>query len=41
MWTDEARLAEVAAGLLDGRELDEVTVFAAGDLAIARAAEAA
>jgi ornithine cyclodeaminase/alanine dehydrogenase-like protein (mu-crystallin family) len=31
-------LGELAAGLVDGRQLDEITVFVAGDIAIALAA---
>ena len=39
---DEPRgLPTLAAGLVDGRKLDEITVFVAGDAAIARAALAA
>jgi hypothetical protein len=30
IWHDDAALAQVAAGIVDGRQLDEVTVFAAG-----------
>jgi hypothetical protein len=40
--TDEPKgLAALAAGLVDGRQLDEITVFIAGDVAIASAALAA
>jgi len=38
MWVDEPELARTAAGLVDGRQLDEITVFVAADLAIARGA---
>jgi hypothetical protein len=38
---EPAGLAALAAGLRDGRRLDELTVFVAGDLAIARRALAA
>jgi ornithine cyclodeaminase/alanine dehydrogenase-like protein (mu-crystallin family) len=37
--TDEPHgLPALAAGLVDGRQLDEITIFVAGDVAIARAA---
>jgi hypothetical protein len=40
--SEEARdLGALAAGLVDGRQLDELTVFIAGDAALARAALAA
>lgn len=32
---DEGTLGELAAGIVDGRQLDEITVFVAGDLGIA------
>lgn len=32
---DEGTLGELAAGIVDGRQLDEITVFLAGDLGIA------
>ncbi len=32
---DEATLGQLAAGLIDGRQLDELTVFLAGDLGVA------
>lgn len=32
---DEAMLGELAAGIVDGRQLDEITLFVAGDLGIA------
>ncbi len=38
---EPAGLAALAAGLRDGRQLDELTVFVAGDLAVARRALAA
>ena len=38
--TDEPRgLPALAAGLVDGRQLDELTIFIAGDAAIARSAQ--
>jgi hypothetical protein len=33
--SDETSLGALAAGLVDGRQLDELTVFIAGDLAVA------
>lgn len=41
VWADDAALARMAAGFDDGRQLDEVTVFADDALAIAWAALAA
>lgn len=41
VWDDGSGLPRLAAGLVDGRQLDEITIYLAGDAAVAEAALAA